>query len=137
MYSVRGFLLSLATLLVAFPINGTDPFHVPDFHPEAIVGTWSCRLWNTRHTITFAKDYTFKGICLIGDKITDRYEGEFRLVEQYVGMDELVWKYLKSDTIPVGTIDRDKVEILNDKHLVIWTKKGHHIAYQKVSPATK
>lgn len=133
---LRSILFQLVALLSAAACLAFDPFKAPDTN-DSLVGQWTCKYSNVRHTITFDASRTFTETCWVDDKIVDQYEGKWQLKSDEFGHLELVWQFLKSTRIKPGRIDRDAVEILNDKLLVLWTTGRQRHAYQRITAAAK
>lgn len=130
-------LIQIFLLLAVSVCHAFDPFIPPDINYGDLPGTWTAKFGNVRNTIAFNTNGTFSGTTYQGDKIINLYEGKWDFKTPYMGPSELIWQYSKSSTVAVGTIDRDVIEILNKKLLVIWTKNKLRHAYYRVPPATK
>lgn len=127
--------LSFLWLLLAPVATGTDPFVRPDVDTGLLPGTWRCTLGNVSNTVTFKADQTFSGELRLGGKVIDQYEGKWRAVMPYASAPELIWKYSKSSRLALPRTDRDYLEILNPKLLVIWSAPKERHAYHRVVPA--
>lgn len=128
-------LLSFLWLLLLAPVaTGTDPFVPPDIDTSLLPGTWRCTLGNVSNTVTFKADKTFSGELRQGGKVIDQYEGTWQAVIPYASAPELIWKYSKSNRLAPPHTDRDGLEILNSKLLVIWSASRQRHAYHRVVP---
>ncbi len=127
---------SLVWLLLAAPTAWcTDPFVRPDIDTGLLPGTWSCSLGGVTNLVTFKGDQTFFGELRQNGKVIDRYEGTWQAKMPYLSAPELVWEYSKSSRLSPGRIDRDTLEILNSKLLVIWSQAKERHAYHRVASA--
>lgn len=113
----------------------TDPFVRQDIDTNKLPGTWQSRIGGTVATITFLDSGKFSGRIQKGATIQDDFEGEWSIKNQYIGPTLLLWEFTKSRTIPVGAMDRDELETLNDSFLIMWTRRRERRVYRRVVSA--
>lgn len=113
----------------------TDPFVRQDIDTNKLPGTWQSRIGGAVATITFLDSGKFSGRIQKGSTIQDDFEGEWSIKNQYIGPTLLLWEFTKSRTIPVGTVDRDELETLNNEFLILWTRRRERRAYRRIVPA--
>ncbi len=113
----------------------TDPFVRQDIDTSKLPGTWQSRIGGAVATITFLDSGKFTGRIQKGATVQDEFEGEWSIKNQYIGPTLLLWEFTKSRTIPVGTVDRDELETLNNEFLILWTRRRERRAYRRLVPA--
>ncbi len=114
----------------------TDPLVRQDIDRNKLPGTWQSRIGGAVATITFHDSGKFSGRIQKGPTIQDEFEGEWSIKNQYIGPTLLLWEFTKSRTIPVGTLDRDELETLNDEFLILWTRQRERRVYRRASPVS-
>lgn len=127
--------ISFLLLVLVVPLAwALDPFKPADIFPDQLPGTWSCTIGAASSVVTFHKDQTFSGELRQNGQVIDRYEGTWEIKpESNYGLDVyLVWTYSKSRRAAAGQKDRDTIEILNSKLLVIWNRARQRHAYRRV-----
>lgn len=108
------------TLLLSLPCTALDPFIVPNFHPQDVMGTWSLQLVSVKHEVDLKKDQTFSGTRWENGKVTEVYDGTWGLDDR----DHLTWTYQTSRSFKRGETDTDKVMARDADSLTLRTASG-------------
>ncbi len=128
----RSALIALGTGFHLQATHALDPLVIADVDPKKLPGSWTCKIGIHLLAVTFSDSGLFKGSIITNGKLVDEFEGSWKLESSYIGNTAILWKFAKSRTIQIGTLDRDEIEILNDDLLVLWTKNRVRRAYQRV-----
>jgi hypothetical protein len=119
-----------------------DAFEVID--PTGLFGTWTSKQDGRECVISFAKDYTFKGVVVTKDAVETPFEGTWSLSRSsitngWVCM-ELRYVYSKFGQLPAGTKDMDLIidRIIDPNSgqmtLTFRTSNGQKRVYTKSTP---
>ncbi|QIF05159.1 hypothetical protein G5S37_27810 [Roseimicrobium sp. ORNL1] len=125
-------------------VKGRDPYDATT--PEELAGTWTAKVGETEHFITFAADGTFRGKSYHRSVLADEYTGTWKLERTSAWKKDwdgfvphkLSYVYLTSKVIPAGTKDEDVIfdrgldKDTQSRVLRYMTKSGVKRFYTKV-----